>query len=55
MTSRGIGHLNADILQEAQAFLSPAQLAALAVIAEEQSTTTKRTRAERRLVTKKGP
>jgi hypothetical protein len=54
MTNHGTGHLNADILQEAQAFLSPTQLAALAVIAEEQSTAAKRTRAERQVVTK-GP
>jgi hypothetical protein len=55
MTKRGTGHLNADVVQEAQAFLSPAQLAALAVIAEEQSTNAKRTRLERQAVTKKGP
>ena len=54
MTRGGTGHITADVLQEAQAYLSPAQLAALAVIAEEQSSAAKRARAEKRVVTK-GP
>lgn len=54
MTNAGTGHLTADVLQDAQAYLSPTQLAALAVIAEEQSAPAKRSRAEKQLV-KKGP
>jgi len=54
MTRSGTGHITADVLQDAQGYLSPAQLAALAVIAEEQSPAAKRARAEKRLVTK-GP